>query len=215
MWRKIVGLFDGGWPVPAPPRSTLISYFKSWLTGFSYYVSYSFGEYGERELTGQLDEIVGELERQRRVIDQALAALRDVEGMGSIAPQTAASKANTPLVGPVRKVKKEKQLRVSRQRTSTVEKAWSPRPSANAVVQRLGKTSRKKAPVTSAKQARSLAAGTMKARTVELLRKVGKPMRSSEVARRMKIGAGYASVNLSQLRRDGFLNHTAAGYVVR
>jgi hypothetical protein len=28
------------------------------------------------------------------------------------------------------------------------------------------------------------------------------------VAKRMKIGSGYASVNLSQLRRDGFLSHT-------
>ena len=54
----------------------------------------------------------------------------------------------------------------------------------------------------------------MKARTVELLRTAAKPMRSGEVAKRMKIGSGYASVNLSQLRRDGFLRHTPEGYVV-
>ena len=54
----------------------------------------------------------------------------------------------------------------------------------------------------------------MKARTVELLRKTAKPMQSGEVAKRMKIGAGYASVNLSQLRRDGFLIHTPEGYSV-
>jgi hypothetical protein len=55
----------------------------------------------------------------------------------------------------------------------------------------------------------------MKARTVERLREASTPMHSGEVAKRMKIGSGYASVNLSQLRRDGFLNHTAAGYVVK
>ena len=54
----------------------------------------------------------------------------------------------------------------------------------------------------------------MKARTVELLLKEGKPMRSGEVAKRMKTGSGYASVNLSQLRRDGFLSHTPEGYAV-
>ena len=54
----------------------------------------------------------------------------------------------------------------------------------------------------------------MKARTVELLRKAAKPMHSGKVAKRMKIGSGYASVNLSQLRRDGFLSHTPQGYTV-
>jgi Mn-dependent DtxR family transcriptional regulator len=64
------------------------------------------------------------------------------------------------------------------------------------------------------KATRKLTEGTMKALTVELLRRVGKPMNSGEVAKRMKIGPGYASVNLSQLRRDGFLSHTPEGYTV-
>src|ERR1035438_6298880 len=63
-------------------------------------------------------------------------------------------------------------------------------------------------------RSKKLTEGTMKARTVELLRRAAKPMQSGEVAKRMKIGSGYASVNLSQLRRDGFLSHTPEGYTV-
>ena len=70
------------------------------------------------------------------------------------------------------------------------------------------------APARHKRRRKKLTEGTMKARTVELLRTAAKPMRSGEVAKRMKIESGYASVNLSQLRRDGFLRHTPEGYAV-
>jgi hypothetical protein len=159
-------------------------------------------------LAGQLNEIISELERRRKVIDQALAALRDVDGIGSPAPE-AARKAMAPPFGAVRKANDNKQPGTSRKKHSTVEKVGGAPPAINASVLGPGKAIRQEAP------ARKLTEGTMKARTVELLRKMGKPMHSGEVAKRMKIGSGYASVNLSQLRRDGFLNHTAAGYVIK
>ncbi len=150
-------------------------------------------------MTGQLDEIIRELERRRRAIDRALAALRGVEELGSSAPETAASKAIIPPVKTVRKGNKAKQPDTSQEKHSTVEKAGAPPPSSNAAVL---SPSRREPPIAKQKQAKKLTAGTMKARTVELLQTVGKPMRSGEVAKRMKSSSAYASVNLSQLRRD-------------
>jgi hypothetical protein len=152
-------------------------------------------------LTGQLNEIISELERRQTVIDQAIAALRDVDGIAS------------PTNGAVRKADDNKQLGRSRKKYSTVDKVGGATPTVHASSRE--KKMRRGVSVTGGRQAKQLTEGTMKARTVELLRKVGKPMHSGEVAKRMKIGSGYASVNLSQLRRDGFLNHTAAGYVVK
>jgi hypothetical protein len=162
-------------------------------------------------LAGRLSEIIAELERQRRVIDQALAALRDVEGIESPPP----SRAIAPPVGAVRKGSRKKRLGKSHKKRSTAKKAGGPPPIANTSASDPEKPIRQTVPLTRERPVRKLTEGTMKARTVELLRNAGKPMRSGEVAKRMKIGSGYASVNLSQLRRDGFLKHTTAGYVVK
>jgi hypothetical protein len=165
-------------------------------------------------LAGQLSEIIDELERRRMMIDQALAALRDVDGIGSPVSESARRAIAQP-VGAVRKGNDNKQPGTSRRNHSTVEKVGVAPPTANGWVSGPGKTIRHEVPATRERRVRKLTEGTMKARTVELLRKVGKPMHSGEVAKRMKIGSGYASVNLSQLRRDGFLNHTAAGYILK
>jgi hypothetical protein len=150
-----------------------------------------------------LNEIIGELELRRKMIDRALAALRDVDGVESPAPEAPAGKL---IASPVRKGNDNKRRGTSRRKRSTAKKAGGAPPTVNAPASH---------PVTTERPARKLTEGTMKARTVELLRKVGRPMHSGEVAKRMKIGSGYASVNLSQLRRDGFLGHTEAGYVVK
>ena len=155
-------------------------------------------------MAGQLNEIIGQLEQRLRAIDRALSALRDVDGTESLAPNTAT--ATAPAAFAVRKGRKSqggnKRNGASLKKRSAVKKVGGA-PPVNASV-----------PLITEGQTRKLTEGTMKARTVELLRRVGKPMNSGEVAKRMKIGSGYASVNLSQLRRDGFLGHTAEGYVV-
>jgi hypothetical protein len=155
-------------------------------------------------LPGRLNEIIGELEQRRRAIDRALSALRDVDRIESLTLNAATTTAQAAPAG--RKGRKSqggyKPNGASLKKRSAVKKAGGDAPVVNAAVP-LGIARTKK-----------LTEGTMKARTVELLRRVGKPMNSGEVAKRMKIGAGYASVNLSQLRRDGFLTHTAEGYAV-
>lgn len=166
-------------------------------------------------MAGLLSEIIGELERRRRAIDRALAALGDVDGIESPAPEVATGRAIASPVGIVRKGNDNERRGTSRGKRSTAKKAGGAPPTVNASASDPGKTNRQEGPVTGERPARKLTEGTMKARTVELLRKAGRPMRSGEVAKRMKIGSGYASVNLSQLLRDGFLSHTEAGYVVK
>jgi hypothetical protein len=155
-------------------------------------------------LAGQLNEIIGQLEQRRRAIDRALSALRDVDGTESLAPNAAT--ATAPAAHAVRKGRKSqgdnKRNGASLKKRSAVKKPGGEPPDVNAAV-----------PLT-IKGTKKLTEGTMKARTVDLLRRAGKPMNSGEVAKRMKIGPGYASVNLSQLRRDGFLSHTPDGYAV-
>jgi len=51
-----------------------------------------------------LNEIIGQLEQQRRVIDRALSALRDVDGIESLAPDAASATAPAALA--VRKGRK-------------------------------------------------------------------------------------------------------------
>jgi hypothetical protein len=163
-----------------------------------------------------LNEIIGQLEQRRRAIDQALSALRDVDGIESLAPNTATP--TSPAALAVRKGGKShngnKRSGALLKKRSPVKKARREPPVVSASVSDPGKAVRLEVLSTKERQTKKLTEGTMKARTVELLRRVGKPMNSGEVAKRMKIGPGYASVNLSQLRRDGFLGHTAEGYVV-
>ena len=166
-------------------------------------------------MAGQLSEIIGELERRRKVIDQALAALRDVDGIASAAPEAAGRRAIAPSVAAGRKANDNKEPGTSRKKRAAVPKTEGAPRAVTTSASNPGKTIRQEVPLAEKRPVRKLTEGTMKARTVELLRKVGKPLHSGEVAKRMKIGSGYASVNLSQLRRDGFLNHTAAGYVVK
>jgi hypothetical protein len=163
-----------------------------------------------------LNEIIGQLEQRLRAIDRALSALRDVDGIESLAPY--ASTATAPAALAVRKGGKSQsgneRSSASMKKRSAAKKARGKPPVVNASVSDPGKAVRLEVPLIREGQTKKLTEGTMKARTVELLRRVGKPMNSGEVAKRMKIGSGYASVNLSQLRRDGFLGHTAEGYVV-
>jgi hypothetical protein len=150
-----------------------------------------------------------------RVIDRALAAWRDVDGIESPAPEVATGRAIASPVGVVRKGNDNGRRGTSHGQRSTAKKAGGAPPTVNASASDPGKTIRQEGPVTRERPARKLTEGTMKARTVELLRKAGRPMNSGEVAKRMNIGSGYASVNLSRLRRDGFLSHNEAGYVVK
>ena len=156
-------------------------------------------------MPGQLDEIIDMLERRRQVIEEALSALRNVDGPEWPANDTASLEAIVSPVGGV----------PGRNQSKTAPSSRSKHAAARTGAVGQGDRNRDEVPAAKAKHAAKLTEGTMKARTVDLLRKAGRPMRSGEVAKRMKIGAGYASVNLSQLRRDGFLVHTADGYVVR
>jgi hypothetical protein len=167
-------------------------------------------------LAGHLSEIISQLEQQRKAIERALSALRDVEGIESPAPNAATATAPAALAVRTggRPQSGDKRSGALLKKRSAVKKARGGPPIVNAPVSDSGKAVLLEVPLTRVGQAKKLTAGTMKARTVELLRMVGKPMISGEVAKRMKIGRGYASVNLSQLRRDGFLSHTAEGYAV-
>jgi hypothetical protein len=152
-------------------------------------------------LPGQLNEIISQLEHRGRAIDRALSALRDVDGIESLTANAAT--ATAPPAPVVRT--RGKSRSGSKRSESAVKKTSTSVP---------GKADRLEVPFATEGQTSRLKEGTMKARTVELLRRVGRPINSGEVAKRMKIGAGYASVNLSQLRRDGFLTHTPEGYTV-
>ena len=165
------------------------------------------------------DSIITQLERQKAAIDRALAALRDVDGIESSASEAAADGAAAPSAPAMRKggmsPKGKKRLIAALKKRWAAKKAAEKPPVVSAPAPG---PSRKAAPrngrFTEEGRKKKLTEGTMKARTVELLRKAAKPMQSGEVAKRMKIGSGYASVNLSQLRRDGFLSHTPEGYAV-
>jgi hypothetical protein len=147
------------------------------------------------------------------VIDRALAALRDVDRIESPSPEAAAGRATASPVGAVRRGNDNERRGISRGRRSTAKKAGGAPITVNASASDPGKPGRQEGPVTRERPARKLTEGTMKARTAELLRKAGRPMHSGEVAKRMKIGSGC--VNLSQLRRDGFLSHAEGGYVIK
>jgi hypothetical protein len=161
--------------------------------------------------------IITQLEWQKAAIDRALAALRDVEGIESSASEAAADAEPVPSAPAIRKSgmspEGKKRLIPARKKRWAAKAAENPRVVSAPAASPQDAASRK---VRSKQEGRSkeLKEGTMKARTVDLLRKAAKPMRSGEVAKRMKIGSGYASVNLSQLRRDGFLTHTPEGYAV-
>ena len=161
-----------------------------------------------------LDSIITQLELQKAAIDRALAALREVDGTESPAP-VAAAVPSAPAVrnGGMSPEGKERLIAALKKRWAAKKAAKKP-----SVVTAPAPGPRKAAPrngrLTQEVRSKKLTEGTMKARTVELLRKAGKPLQSGEVAKRMKIGSGYASVNLSQLRRDGFLSHTPEGYTV-
>jgi hypothetical protein len=165
-------------------------------------------------LAGQLNEIIAQLEQRRRAIDRALAALRDVDGIEPITAGTVTARpvaaVGTLGVSPNGTTR----FGAPPEKRSAAKRAGGAPRVVNASPSDPGRTAGREVPSTREEQTKKLTEGTMKARTVELLRKAGKPMQSGEVAKRMKIGSGYASVNLSQLRRDGFLSHTAEGYVV-
>ena len=162
--------------------------------------------------------IITELEKQKTAIDKALAALRDVSGMESPMPEAAADGVQVPS-GPAHR-KGRMSPEGKKRLIAAVKKRWAAKKAAEnpAVVSAPAARSQNAASrrVRSKQEGRSreLREGTMKARTVALLRKAAKPMQSGEVAKLMKIGSGYASVNLAQLRRDGFLTHTPQGYAV-
>jgi hypothetical protein len=164
-------------------------------------------------MADSLNGIINQLERQKTAIERALTALRRVEGIEAPAP---APPAITPAT------RKGGMTPAGRRRLSAaLKKRWAAKKAAEkppVVSAPAPGPARKAAPrngrFTQAGRSKKLTEGTMKARTVELLRKAAKPMQSGEVAKRMKIGSGHASVNLSQLRRDGFLSHTPQGYTV-
>src|ERR1019366_964923 len=116
-----------------------------------------------RELAGQLNEIIGQLEQRLRAIDRALSALRDVDGTESLAPNPAT--ATAPAAFAVSKGRKSqggnKRNGASLKKRSAVKKAGGEPPVEKAAVPLIIKGTRK------------LTEGTMKARTVELLRRVG------------------------------------------
>jgi hypothetical protein len=162
--------------------------------------------------------IITQLEGQRAAIDKALAALRDVNGTESSAAEAA---VGAELVPSAHAMRKGRMSPAGKKRLSAaVKKRWATKrtvenPSVvRAPITRPRNAAQGKGRPTKQGRSKELKEGTMKARTVELLRKAAKPMESGEVAKRMKIGSGYASVNLSQLRRDGFLTHTPEGYIV-
>jgi hypothetical protein len=151
-----------------------------------------------------IEELIRRLENQKTAIERALTSLREVDGGETSDPQQAVTETTVEPAGKNRRSDAQKKRstlaalrRVDGRETSTTKAA------ADAVAGPGAPARREK-----------LREGTMKARTVELLRTAAKPMRSGEVAKRMKIGSGYASVNLSQLRRAGFLSHTPEGYAV-
>jgi hypothetical protein len=169
-------------------------------------------------MTEGLYSIITQLEGQRAAIDRALAALREVNGTES---STAGAAVDTELVPSAHVVRKGRMSPAGKKRLiAAVKKRWATKkaaenpPVVSAPVTRAQNAAQAKRRPTEKGRSKELKKGTMKARTVELLRKAAKPMQSGEVAKRMKIGSGYASVNLSQLRRDGFLTHTPEGYAV-
>ena len=83
-------------------------------------------------MAGVLSEIIGELERQRRVIDRALAALRDLDGIEPPAAEAAAGGAIPPPVGAVRKENDTERLGTSRGKRSTAKKAGEAPPTVDA-----------------------------------------------------------------------------------
>lgn len=162
--------------------------------------------------------IIAQLEGQRAAIDKALAALRDVGGTESSAAEAAVDTKLVPSAhvtgkGRMSTVGKKQHIAAVKKRWATKKAAGNP-PIVSAPFTRSQNAAQGKGRSTEQGRSKELKEGTMKARTVELLRKAAKPMQSGEVAKRMKIGSGYASVNLSQLRRDGFLTHTPEGYAV-
>jgi hypothetical protein len=162
--------------------------------------------------------IITQLEGQRAAIDKALAALRDVNGTESSAAEGA---LDTKLIPSAHVVRKGRMSPAGKKRLiSAVKKRWARKkaagnpPVVSARATRPRNAAQGKGGPTEQGRSKELKKGTMKARTVELLQKAARPMQSGEVAKRMKIGSGHASVNLSQLRRDGFLTHTPEGYIV-
>jgi hypothetical protein len=165
-------------------------------------------------LADGLTSIITQLERQKAAIDRALAALRE---MGD-APVPEASAEGEPVAPATRKrgmsPEGKKRLVAASKKRWAAKKAAEKTPVVSAPAPGLRKAAPLNHRFTQEGRSKKLTEGTMKARTVALLRKAAKPMQSGEVAKRMKIGSGYASVNLSQLRRDGFLSHTPEGYTV-
>ena len=164
------------------------------------------------------DSIIIQLELQKAAINRALTALRDVDGSESSAPEPAAEAGAVPSAPAIHKggisPEGKKRLSAALKKRWAAKKAAAKPPVVSAPAPSLKKSPQRNGQSAQEERGKKLTEGTMKARTVELLRKAGKPMQSGEVAKRMKIGAGYASVNLSQLRRDGFLSHTPEGYIV-
>jgi hypothetical protein len=165
-------------------------------------------------LADGLTNIITQLERQKAAIDMALAALRDIGD----APVPDASAEAEPVARTARKrgmsPDGKKRLVAALKRRGASKKAAEKTPVASAPAPGRRKGAPLNRRFTQEGRGKKLTEGTMKARTVELLRKAAKPMQSGEVAKRMSIGSGHASVNLSQLRRDGFLSHTPEGYTV-
>jgi hypothetical protein len=160
-------------------------------------------------------EASGYMEKTIAFESRSVPGERDVDGIESPAPEVATGRAIASPVGGVRKGYDNERRGTSHGKRSTAKKAGGASRAVNAPATDPGKSIRPEGLVTRERPARMLTEGTMKARTVELLRQSSRPMQSGEVAKRMKIGSGYASVNLSQLRRDGFLSHAEGGYVIK
>jgi len=162
--------------------------------------------------------IIIELEKQKAAIDKALAALRGIDGTESSVPEPAANAEPVPSAPATREGRMSPEGK--KRLIAALKKRWAAKKKAanshivSAPIASSQNVAPRKVRFKQVRRSPELREGTMKARAVALLRKAARPMRSGEVAKRMKIGSDYASVNLAQLRRDGFLTHTPAGYAV-